>query len=71
MYCCVYIYIRQLSSFRVPALWFIDLTVATNMIYIQLHFSEFVWLFYKKMDKTQKYLSPPLSYDMKIAADGH
>ena len=26
---CVYIYIRQLSSFRAPTLWFIDLTVAT------------------------------------------
>ena len=26
---CVYIYIRQLSSFRGPTLWFIDLTVAT------------------------------------------
>ena len=25
----VYIYIRQLSSFRAPTLWFIDLTVAT------------------------------------------
>ena len=28
-YACVYIYIQQLSSFRVPTLWFIDLTVAT------------------------------------------
>ena len=28
-YCaCVYIYIQQLSSFRPPTLWFIDLTVA-------------------------------------------
>ena len=26
---CVYIYIRQLSSFRAPMLWFIDLTVTT------------------------------------------
>ena len=26
---CVYIYIWQLSSFRAPTLWFIDLTVAT------------------------------------------
>ena len=26
---CVYIYIRQLSSFRAPTLWFIDLTVTT------------------------------------------
>ena len=25
----VYIYVRQLSSFRAPTLWFIDLTVAT------------------------------------------
>ena len=28
----VYIYIRQLSSFRVPTLWFIDLTVAISHI---------------------------------------
>ena len=26
---CVYIYIRQLSNFRAPTLWFIDVTVAT------------------------------------------
>ena len=26
---CVYIYMRQLSSFRAPTLWFIALTVAT------------------------------------------
>ena len=30
---CVYIYIRQLSSFRMPTLWFIDLTVATCHIH--------------------------------------
>ena len=30
---CVYIYIRQLGSFRVPTLWFIDLTVATCHIH--------------------------------------
>ena len=29
LYTCVYIYIRQLSSFRAPALWFINLTVDT------------------------------------------
>ena len=29
---CVYSYIRQLSSFRAPTLWFIDLTVATCLI---------------------------------------
>ena len=27
---CVYIYIRQLSSFRGPTLWFIDLTIAAT-----------------------------------------
>ena len=26
---CIYIYIRQLSSYRSPTLWFIDLAVAT------------------------------------------
>ena len=29
LHACVYIYSRHLSSFRAPALWFIDLTVAT------------------------------------------
>ena len=29
----VHIYIWQLSSFRAPTLWFIDLTVATNAIF--------------------------------------
>ena len=29
LHTCVYIHIWQLSSFRVPTLWFIDLTVAT------------------------------------------
>ena len=33
---CVYIYIRQLSSFRATTLWFIDLAVAT--CYIQYTF---------------------------------
>ena len=40
---CVYIYIRQLSSFRVPTLWFIDPTVATCHIqYTFLSLRQFV-----------------------------
>ena len=39
----VYIYIWQLSSFRVPTLWFIDLTVATCHIqYTFLSLCQFV-----------------------------
>ena len=29
LHACIYIYIRQLSSFRMPTLWFINLMVAT------------------------------------------
>ena len=40
---CVYIYIRRLSSFRVPTLWFMDLTVATCHIqYTFLSLRQFV-----------------------------
>ena len=38
---CVYIYIRQLSSFRAPTLWFIDLTVTP----CHIHFPEFDFFF--------------------------
>ena len=48
MYCLQYI--RQLSSFRVPTLWFIDLTVAT--CHIQNMFLSLYQLFHKKTDKT-------------------
>ena len=44
---CVYIYIRQLSSFRAPTLWFIDLTVAI--------------LFTRKRTKHENSRSPPFS----------
>ena len=36
LHACVYIYIRQLSSFRASTLWFIDLTVVTCLIKIHL-----------------------------------
>ena len=40
---CAYIYIQQLSSFRAPTLWFIDLTVATCHIqYTFLSLCQFV-----------------------------
>ena len=65
---CVYIYIRQLSSFRAPTLWFIDLTVAT--CHIQ-YTSEFMPIFFtRKRTKHENTRSPPLSYDTKMAADG-
>ena len=56
---CVYIYIRQLSSFRAPMLWFIDLTVA--ICHIQ-------YTFLTKHENTR---SPPFSYDTKMAADSY
>ena len=48
---CVYIYIQQLSSFRAPMLWFINLTVTT--CHIQ-YTSEFMSIFHERMDKTRK-----------------
>ena len=40
---CVYIYMRQLSSFRAPTLWLIELTVATRHIqYTFLSLCQFV-----------------------------
>ena len=50
---CVYIYIQQLRSFRVPMLWFINLTVPTCLVqYIFLSLCQF---FQEKMNKTWKY----------------
>ena len=71
----VFIYLHpapQLSSFRAPALWFIDLTVTANTN-IQYTFLSLCHLIvYEKTDKTQKYsISPPFSYDMKIAVDSY
>ena len=63
---CVYIYIRQLSSFRAPTLWFIDLTVAT--CHIQYTFLSLCQCFHEKTDKTREYSK---SSDMKIVADGY
>ena len=64
----VYIYIRQLSSFRAPTLWFIDLTVAT--CHIQYIFWQFPF-FTRKRTKHENTRSPPFSYDTKMAADGY
>ena len=65
---CVYIHIRQLSSFRAPTLWFIDLTVAT--CHIQYNFPSLCQFVHEKTDKTRKY-SKAFSYDTKMAADGY
>ena len=51
----VYIYTRQLISFRAPMLSFIKLTVATCHMQFK-PFWDYVSLFYKKMDKIGKYL---------------
>ena len=55
LHTCVYIHIWHLSSFRVPTLWFIDLTVATW--HIQYTSELMLIFFHKKMDKTRKYSS--------------
>ena len=66
---CVYIYIRQLISFRAPTLWFIDLTVAT--CHIQYTFLSYGrHFFHEKTDKTRKCsMSPTFSYHTKMTAD--
>ena len=46
---CNYIYIWQLSSFRAPTLWFINLTVTT--CHIQYTFLIYAKHFHKKTDK--------------------
>ena len=47
---CVYIHIRQLSSYRAPTLWFIDLNITTW--HIQYTFLSLCWFFFhKKRDK--------------------
>ena len=64
---CVYIYMRQLSSFRVPTLWFIHLTVAT--CHIQ-YFSEFMPIFFmRKWTKHENTQSTPFSYHTEMAAN--
>ena len=49
----VVVYIRQLSFFRAPMLWFIDLTVATY--HIQYTFLSLGQFFHEKTDKTRKF----------------
>lgn len=49
LHACVYIYSRHLSSFRAPALWFIDLNIDLNIdLYLlcSIHFSEFVSFYF-------------------------
>ena len=65
---CVYVYIQQLSSFSVPMLWFINLTVATCYI----HFSDFMPIFLRKWTKHENTRSLPFSYDwLKMAASSN
>ena len=66
---CVYIYIRQLSSFRAPTLWFIDLSVATFHIqYTFLSLCQFISQ-NKAGEKHENTRSPPFLNDTKMAAD--
>ena len=51
---CVYIYIRQLNSFRAPTLWFIDLTVAT--CHIQYTFLSLCQFFSRENGQNTKIL---------------
>ena len=68
MHTCVYIYIWQLSSFRVPTLWFIDLTVITCHIqYTFLSLYQFVSR--ENGQNTKIFEVHHFFYDMKIVAD--
>ena len=49
---------RQLSSFRAPMLWLIDLSVATCQI--QFTVLSLCLFFHEKADKTRKYLKPAI-----------
>ena len=70
MHLCLYIYIWQLSSFRVPTLWFIDLTDAT--CHIQNTFLSLCEFFFAWENWwNTRILSLPFSYDMKVAANSY
>ena len=62
---CVSIYIRQLSSFRVPTLWFIDLAVAT--CHIQYTFLSLFRFFSRENGQNTRILEGR----MKMADDGY
>ena len=62
---CVYISIRQLSSFRAPTLWFIDLTVAS--CHIQYTFLNLCRFFSRENGQNTKILE--VRYHTKMAAD--
>ena len=78
---CVYIYIRQLGSFRAPTLWLIDLTLPSSFPGsfpypggdIQYTFLSSFFLYVNFFhEKTRKYSkSPPFSYGIKMAADSY
>ena len=58
LHTCVYIYIRELSSFRAPTLWFIDLTVVT--CHIQYTFpSLYPFVCTRQQTKHKHIPSPP------------
>ena len=67
---CVYIYFRQLSSFRAPTLWLIDLTVATCHIPSGLRHFFLLIFFHEETNKTRNARGPPFSYDRMIGWAG-
>ena len=62
----VYVYTRQLSSFRVSTLWFIELTVAT--CHIQYTFLSLCQILSRENEQNT---SPPFSHETKVVADGY
>ena len=64
LHTCVYIYIWQLSSFRAPKLWFIDLS---HYLPYSIHFSEFMPIYFtRKQTKHENTQSPPFSWLLTV-----
>ena len=55
---CVYIYIWQLSSFRAPTLWFINMNVVTTS-HIQYTFLSLCPFFMRKWTKSMEFINSP------------
>ena len=67
---CLYIYIRQLSSFRAPNV-VVYRSYCRYLLY-SVHFSEFMPIFFtRKRKKKQENTRPPFFYDTKMAAEGY
>ena len=64
----VYIYIRQLSSFRAPTLWFIDLTIAT--CHIQYNFPSLCPFFFSRENRENTKILG-VRHETKMDAEGY